>query len=314
MIDYGKENDISGGLMNKLQKKWRSISIGFLFITYMIVIVFLQQPISTWLIIAGSWVLLLLIVFAGTFIGILGILLQAITRRQEPSIPFYRLAYKLGTKNASILASYGLLMLRENKADIAMDCFDRALEHNAYFLTTKTLKCNKAIALWKLGRVDEAIALYLEVIEHFGSEGQKFVTDKTYDQEGIDDLVANNKYMYPQDYTTLGFLYTLQEQYEEALFFSQTALAKKEGFASAYDNIGQIYYFQGDMHAAKENFDKSLELNPKLPDSLYFAALLAKNDGDSEQAKALLLKAQSCKLDGLNTISHEMINEAMATL
>lgn len=300
--------------MNYFQKKWRSISIGFLFVTYMSVVVFMQQPLSTWFIIAGSWVLLLLIIFIGTFVGVLGVLLQGITRRQGPSVPFYKLSYQLGTKNATILASYGLLMLRENKADTAMKCFDRALQNNAYFLTTKTLKCNKAIALWKLGRVDEAIALYLAVIEQFGRDEQKFVTDRTYDQEGIDDLIASNDYMYPQDYTTLGFLYTLEEQYEEALFFSHAALAQKEGFASAYDNIGQIYYFQGDMAAAQENFDKSLELNPKLPDSLYFAALLAQHNGDLEKAKDLLDKAQSCKLDGLNTVSYEMINTLKATL
>jgi len=300
--------------MNYILKKWRSISIGFLFVTYMTVIVFMQQPLSTWFIIAGGWVLLLVIVFAGTFVGVLGVLLQSITRRQEPSVPFYRLAYHLGTKNATILASYGLLMLRENKADVGIKCFDRALENNAYFLTTKTLKCNKAIALWKLGQVDDAIALYLEVIEKFGRDDQKFMTDRTYDQEGIDDLIANNTYMYPQDYTTLGFLYTLKEQYEEALFFSHAALAKKEGFASAYDNIGQIYYFQGDIDGARENFDKALELNPKLPDSLYFAALVAKHDGDKDKAQSLLEKAQSCKLDGLNTISYDMIKDVMATL
>ena len=300
--------------MNYLQRKWRSISIGFLFVTYMVVIVFMQHPISTWFIIAGSWILLHLIVYLCTFVGVLVNLLQGITRRQEPSVPFFKLAYHLGTKNATILASYGLIMLRENKAEIAMQCFDRALEHNAYFLTTKTLMCNKAIALWKLDRVDDAIALYLEVIERFGRDDQKFVTDRSYDQEGIDDLVANNDYMYPQDYTTLGFLYTLKEQYEEALFFSHAALAKKEGFASAYDNIGQIYYFQGDMALAKENFDKSLELNPKLPDSLYFAALLAKDEGNLEDAYALLVRAKSCKLDGLNTISYEMIDELKRSL
>jgi len=300
--------------MNYFQKKWRSFSIGFLFVTYMTVIVFMRQPITTWLFIAGGWVLLILIIFAGTFVGVLGVLLQGITRRQEPSVPFYRLAFKLGSKNATILASYGLLMLREEKADVAIECFDRALEHNAYFLTTKTLKCNKAIALWKLNRVKEAIALYLEVIKQFGQEDQKFITDPSYDQEGIDDLVANNDYIYPQDYTTIGFLYTLEEQYEEALFFSQAALAKKEGFASAYDNIGQIHYFQGDMAAAKENFEKALEINPKLPDSLYYAALVAKHEGDNDKAKTLLIKAKQCKLDGLNTINYPMIDAVIATL
>ena len=191
-----------------------------------------------------------------------------------------------------------------------MACFDRALSFNSYFLTTKTLKCNKAIALWKLDRVDEAIDLYLEVIKQFGRDDQKFVVEPSYDQDGIEDLVANNDYMYPQDYTTLGFLYTLVQNYEAAIFFSQAALEKKEDFAAAYDNLGQIYYFKDDLDLAREHFDKALELNPNLPDSLYFSALVAIKDGNNEKANDHLSKAESCKLDGLNTIDYDMINEA----
>lgn len=297
--------------MNNILNRWRSITIGFLILSYLAVIVFMHQPIAIWFILVGTWILLLVLIFFGTFIGIIGVLLQTITRKQKPFIPFFRAAYKFGTQNATILASYGLVLLRENNAEEALRCFDRALTNSTYFMSTKTLKCNKAIALWKLDQVEEAINLYLEVIENFGKDNQKFMTDRTYDQEGIDDLVAMNTYLYPQDYTTIGFLYTLQGQYEEATFFSKAALAKKDDFAAAYDNLGQIDYFQKRIPEAKAHFDKALELNPNLPDSLFFAGLVALFEGDKEKGKDYLLKARECKIDGLNTVSYEMVDAAL---
>ncbi len=300
--------------MQDLLKRWQAITFGYLVITYLAVVVVMKQPIATWLIVVAIWLMVLILTYLGTFLGIIGVLLQSLTRRQQPSIPLYKAAYKIGTRNSTILTSYGLILLRDNDNEIAMECFDRALENTTYFLSTKTLKCNKAIALWKVGRVEDAIALYNEVIEKFGKDDQRYITEPTFDEEGIKAIVADNTYMYPQDFTTLGFLYTLNKQYEEAIFFSQAALEKKENFAAAYDNLGQIDYFQGRIDDAEVHFDKALSLNPKLPDSLYFAGLVAIKKGAYEKALDYLAQAKQCSLDGLNTITYEMIDDAIAGL
>lgn len=300
--------------MNNLLKRWRSITIGFLLITYLTVVVFMQQSLGTWFIIAGCWIAMLILLFFGTFVGILGILLQTITRRQEPSIPLYRLSYKLGTKNATILASYGLLLLREENAEEGLRCFERALESSNYFLSTKTLLCNRGIALWKLTRIDEAIDSYLDALKKFGQEDQKFFKDRTLDDAAVNELVSANSYFYPQDYTTLGFLYTLAEKYEEATFFSKAALIKQDNYAAAYDNLGQIAYYKDNLADAKKHFKKALELKPSLPDSLYFSGMVAIKEGNAAAAKQFLEKAKDCQLDGLNTISYHMIDEAIAKL
>lgn len=300
--------------MQDLLKRWQAITFGYLVITYLAVVVFMKLPITVWLVVVGVWLLILIATYLGTFLGIIGVLLQSLTRKQEPSIPLYRAAYKFGTRNSTILASYGLILLRDDQNELAMACFDKALANTTYFLSTKTLKCNKAIALWKVGRIEDAIALYNEVIEKFGKDDQKYFTQPSFDEEGIKAIVDENTYLYPQDFTTLGFLYTLNEQYEEARFFSLAALEKKEDFAAAYDNLGQIDYFQGHIDDAEANFSKALDLNPKLPDSLYFAGLVAQKKGDHEKALTYLNQAKDCSLDGLNTITNKMIDQAIADL
>lgn len=300
--------------MQDLLKRWQAITLGYLVITYLAFVVVMKQTIATWLIVVAVWLVVLVLTYLGTFLGIIGVLFQSITRKQEPSIPLYKAAYKFGTRNSTILASYGLILLRDNNNEIAMECFDRALDNTTYFLSTKTLKCNKAIALWKLGRLEEAIALYNEVIEKFGKDDQTYITDPSFDEQGIKALVSDNTYMYPQDFTTLGFFYTLNEQYEEATFFSRAALEKKEDFAAAYDNLGQIDYFQGRIEEAEVHFAKSLSLNPKMPDSLYFAGMVEIQKGENEKAMDYLTQAKGCSLDGLNSITYEMIDEAIKGL
>ena len=300
--------------MREITKRWRSITIGVLVAAYLILVVAMERPLSLFAAAAGIWLIVLILTFLGTFVGVIGVVLQLATRRSDAANPYYHRAYKLGTRNATILASYGLILLREDNPEEAIRCFDRALESTNHFLSTKTLKCNKAIACWKLGDIDKGIDLYLEMLKQFGNDDQKFFTEKTLDQEGIEALAMENSYFYPQDFTTLGFLYMLKGSYEEATFFSKAALEKNSDYAAAYDNLGQIAYYEKDMIRAKDQFDKALALNPNLPDSLYYSGVLAKEHGDEIAAKDFFAKAKACHLDGLNTINYDMIDKQLATL
>lgn len=300
--------------MQIFKKHWQTVTIAVLIVSYLALVVFMKEPLSTWLLFAGGWFLLLILLFLGTVIGIVGVLIQSLTKRQDLAIPLYKTAYKLGTQNATILTTYGLILLRQHQSEEALACFDKALANTTYFLSAKTLKCNRAIALWKLDRLDEAIAAYNGVLRDYGKEEQKFFTSPTLDEDGIKAIVEDNNYLYPQDFTTLGFLYTLAKDYDRALFFSKAALEKEENFAAAYDNLGQIAYYQGDMTEAKVQFEKALEINPNLPDSLYFSGLVAFAQKDADRARSFLNQARQCALDGLNTVSYEMIDGALASL
>lgn len=297
--------------MTKIRTKWRSITIIYLLISYLGLVVFMHQPLSTFFLTVLAYVILFILVFLGTFIGVIGVLMQVLAKKESLAISLYRIAYNFNTTNTTVLASYGLVLLRRNDPTTALNCFNRGLESTNHFLTVKTLMGNKAISYWKLDELDQAISLYLEMIKKFGSEDQAFLTESTYTDEAVEVLVDDNPYLYPQDYTTLGYLYILKADYEKATFFTKAAMIKEADFASAYDNLGQIAYFQEDYIEAKKHFEKALELNPSLPDSLYFLGLLYIKLDDKEVALTHLNDAKNCKLDGLNTITYKMIDEAI---
>jgi tetratricopeptide (TPR) repeat protein len=103
----------------------------------------------------------------------------------------------------------------------------------------------------------------------------------------------------------------LKNDYEKADFFTQVAMKKKPNYAAAYDNLGQIAFEKGDIALAKENFEKALEIKSTLPDSLFFMGLVLEKEKLNQEALTHLRSARDCHLDGLNTITYEMIDAAI---
>lgn len=300
--------------MSLFKKHWFKITLAYLVIIYLAVIVFAQQPFSTLGIFYGLYFLALIAIFFGTFLGLLGLLIQVITKQEKIIKPFYKLAYRFNTENPTLLASYGILLLREDKNDLAKEVFERALSFTNHYLTEKTLKANIAISEWKLGHLSNAIAMYMDIIKAYGKDDQAFVASPSYTDDMLESLVSENPSMYPQDYTTLGYLYILAKDFEKAMFFSKAALVKKEHYASAYDNIGQIYFQLDDLVAAKENFELALKYKPNLPDSLYFLGVIYEKAGEENKALGFYEKALAGHLDGLSTVSAKEINDRVSAI
>lgn len=300
--------------MTQIKKKWRIISLGYLLLSYIVIVVVLKNPLSMYLINAALYLLLLILVFLGTFVGFVGLLVHMATKKESAALPLYSLSHKLNTDNPTILSSYGLILLRNNEAPKALTCFEKAFEKSSNYMTTKTVMSNIAICYWKLGDLDKAIGQYHKIIKRFGNEDQIFLTDPNYNEEHIDQFITDNHLFYPQDYITLGFLYTLEGDYEKANFFTRAAMVKKEDYAAAYDNLGQIEYYQENYDKATEYFEKALDINPNMPDSLYFMGLVNIKQDNKKEALAFLTKAEACTLDGLNTFTYEMIEEAKKTI
>lgn len=300
--------------MKLIKKKWRLISLIYLLLSYIVLVVLLHKPLYLYFINVGIVLLLLILLFLGTFLGFMGLVGHMITKKETFGIPFYHLAYKLGTENPTILATYGLLLLREEKSEKALQCFQKGYDFSKNYMTTKTLMSNIAICYWKLGDTDQSIKQYYTIIKRFGNDDQIFLSEPDYSQDGVEQFAIDNHLMYPQDFITLGYLYLLKKDFQKANFFTQIAMYKQANYASAYDNLGQIAYFQGDLEGARINFEQALEFSPKLPDSLYFMGLVSMDSGDNKKALAFLEEAKACKLDGLNTINYSMIDEAIKKL
>lgn len=299
--------------MSTLKKKWRELTAVILILAYLVLVVFLRYPLTTYLGFVALTCLILILVFLGTFVGTLGVLIQVFLKKEKWALPLYKTAYKLRTINATILASYGLLLLRNNDPEEALACFKRAYDNTNYFLSKKTMIGNMAIAYWKLGDLGKAIQGYEDILSQYAKETVE-VDIKNTEESYLKAFVDNQPILYPQDYTTLGYLYLLHNHLDEALFYTKAALIKKPSYAAAIDNLGQIALHQGQSDEAKAFFEEALSLNPALPDSLYYLGVLLKEEGNMTLAKSYLEKAKTCKLDGLNTISIEMIDAALSSI
>jgi len=298
--------------MQFLKNRWQIVTLIYIFISYPLLITLMNLPFSAYLIGLAAFTLLLILVFLGTFIGILGVLSQLIIKKYAFTKKLYQLAYSLKTENPSILASYGLILLRDHAYAEAFTCFQRALSHTSYFLTTKTLKGNQAICYWKQNQIEKAIATYEDIIKVYGITDQPFLTEPNYSKDAIASFIQDNPYLYPQDCVTLGYLYLSIDAYEKALFFTYVALSLSPDYASAYDNLGQIAFRQKDFILGESYFKKALDLQPNLPDSLYYMGLSLLERDATTEAHDYLTKANACHLDGLNTITYSMINDALA--
>ena len=72
----------------------------------------------------------------------------------------------------------------------------------------------------------------------------------------------------------------------------------------AYNNLGMIYFDQGNIAEARRCYNKALEIEPNNPDVNYNAAIAAMADGDLEKAEEHLGKAAGTSAD---------LNAAMGT-
>ena len=84
-----------------------------------------------------------------------------------------------------------------------------------------------------------------------------------------------------------------------------TKAAELYGDYRAYNNMGELYFQDGNVAEARRCYAKALELQPNDPDVNYNAGVAAMADGDLDKAEAYLGKAAGTKAD---------LNSALGTL
>ena len=150
-------------------------------------------------------------------------------------------------------------------------------------MITKYARQDYAIALWKCGRLDDAIACLEQML-------------KDYEYFSIDF------------YTTLGYFYVEAENWEKALEYTNKALDENEAHGPAYDNLGQMAFRQGNYEEAKEYLLKALDLKETMADSKYYLGLIYEQEGDLETALDYFIQAHKSKVTGMNTIEKSVID------
>lgn len=208
------------------------------------------------------------------------------TFKLEKAIKCFEKALKYNTKNVLALYNYGLVLLQNGESEKALTLFEKAKFINKQLLFEKMIILAISSCYWKMGKIAEAIDI-------------------------LEDLKNKYEYVSPEAMTTLGYLYMLDKQYENALNTTKKVLETEPNYASAWDNLGQIYFFQNDLKNAKENFLKSIELNPYSVDSLFYLGLIEEIENNIENAKEYFKRAKDCKITSLNTISQKDLNEKL---
>ncbi|QUI21538.1 tetratricopeptide repeat protein [Vallitalea pronyensis] len=303
--------------MKFLGKKWKFVAMAYFIVAYIVIMVIMNQPVSSLLLSYAGFILLTNILFLGSSIGVIGLMLQFIVKKDDAAAPFYRIGYQLGSNHINVLTSYGLILLKENQIEKALEVFNKTIDLKPYFLIDKIVKCNIAICYWKLGNVDEAIRVYEKVFEDYAlpvdeeeadTDGENALVEVEEDSEKPEYEITTNTYIYAQDYTTLGFLYLLKDNVEKAIMNSKKALILNGKYAPALDNLGQIYYRLEDYSASFDYLKQALEINPKMADSNFYMGLVMEKKGDMEEAKKYYELAASCRVNALNTVTSEEID------
>ena len=208
------------------------------------------------------------------------------TFKLEKAIKYFEMALKCNTKNVVALYNYGIVLLQQGNGQKALNLFEKCKVLNKKPLYEKLILLAISSCYWKMNEIEKAIDI-------------------------LENLKNNYEYESPETLTTLGYLYMLNKEYEKASNISKKVLEKEPNYASAWDNLGQIYFFQNDFKNAKENFLKSINLNPYSVDSLYYLGILEEQEENREKALEYFNMAKKCKITALNTISEEDLEQKL---
>jgi tetratricopeptide (TPR) repeat protein len=204
----------------------------------------------------------------------------------------YEELYASGVVNAAYMLPYSVILLREGgtenyekvkailvKAQKAADLTpDRKQQ----------LWMNYAVACWKLGDHDKAIA----TLES-----------------------AHKKAPCGNTYGALGFLYIEAGDTQKALAFNTEALEYDDEDPITLDNMGQVYYrLLRDKEKAREFFDKAHAIKAAQIDTLYFLSRYDLDEGNKDAAAEKLEQALQGRFSPLNYITKEQIETELAAL
>ena len=288
--------------MNYIKSKWRLITFAILIISYVIFIFIMDKRVDLLYTTGVVYIVVTLILFLGTIVGIPGIILHSFLKNEKAATPFYRLALNLGSGNTNILAAYGLIQLRNYQAKEALETFQKAKASTKHFLYHKTLTANIALCQWKLGDIKTAAKTY-EDLFYFPD----YSPIEDFSLENLEEGSNKNHNFYAQDFTTMAYLFFLNSDLDKAEYFTKIAIEKLPTYGPAFDNLGQIEYQKGNIEEAKQFFTHALIHKPGMSDSHYFLARIAYEEKDKNTALEHINEISEDTINGLSTISLEDI-------
>ena len=215
----------------------------------------------------------------------------------DEALKYYAEAYEAGLDRVGMLMSYGVLLMRRGEYEKAKEVYLRV--HYKPGLSKEDrfdLRNNYAICLWRLGKLDEAIAT-------------------------IKRAAADNKTTLV--YTTLGLFLILKADqtgdFSEAVAFNNEAYDYDDEDPAILDNIGFLHMTmeehargEGDAEKVKAErklaydfFTRAHKLKPRQITTLYYLAKMLEEDGQKERAKEFIDAALAGTFSSICPVSRE---------
>ncbi len=215
--------------------------------------------------------------------------------KHDEALKYYAEAYEAGLDRVGTLMSYGVLLMREGEYEKAKEVYLRV--HYKPGLSKEDrfdLRNNYAICLWRLGKLDEAIAT-------------------------IKRAAADNKTTLV--YTTMGLFLILKARetgdFAEAAAFNAEAYEYDDEDAAILDNIGYLHMSmaeharaEGDEEKVKaerklayEYFTRAHKIKPRQITTLYYLAKMLEEDGQKERAEQFIGAAMKGNFSSICPVS-----------
>jgi len=208
----------------------------------------------------------------------------------EKATQQYEKAIATGAAQSKAYAGFSTILLQKGEFARALQIITEGLQRmeeagKGNFISVKSLSNNYVIALWKVGRLDEAI----------DEEEKVHAEIASVDAKG-----------------TLGCLYLERalktgEGMEQALAFNEAAYEYEDEDPVIADNLGQVYYHMGQLDKAAPLFEKALTLRPNQTVSMYYMAKIHELRGDVDKALNILSIALQKKYTALASVSKETV-------
>ncbi len=266
----------------------RSLVTAIYTLAFIVVLPFLGLGWLELLITYAVITVVLIIVFYSSLLAIIGNYLY-ITGDMERGVRILKKALDRKTISPVAHLNYSIHLVRSGNGREAIEYLQRGLALKPTLMTEKNIMLTLGSSYWTIGEIDKAIEI-------------------------LEGMRSRYEYVNAHVLTTLGYMYFVKQEYEKAKEITYLAIDDTPNSGSAWDNMGQINYALNQRDEAKSAFLKAIEYKDDLPDSHYYLALLAYEDGDIDLARERIQKAESCTLSALNTVNREQIEKLKAQI
>ncbi|MDY3828766.1 MAG: tetratricopeptide repeat protein [Clostridium sp.] len=204
-------------------------------------------------------------------------------RNYDKALEIYKKACSKKKAGNGIKLSYASTLIYLGKADTCKEVLDNidyaSLSEDRFKITYRE---TEGRYLWKIGKIDEAIDTYKNLLNDFKTTSI---------------------------YETLGYLLIVGKRYEEALELNLEA-KDYDSNNVILDNLAQSYYYLNQKEEAfkiYQNIIDEAEKKPNFSEPYYYYGLLLKENGNVDEANNCFEKALTFNESNLSIISHEMI-------